>query len=121
MSKPKKKRPLMEPFGYISLDSFVIYPEGSDYIYISDEKCLSCKKSDYPRFFIDLEMIQDMKSPAHRGLQVHFALAGRRVHKAKVRKIPTRTRVDIYLQKDHALSLYKLLGNLLKQLGLLSE
>jgi len=118
MKRSKKRKPLMEPFGYISLDSFIIYPQGSDYIYISDDKCLSCKKSDYPRFFIDLEMVQDKKSPAYRNLQVHFALAGRRVHKAKVRKIPTRTRVDIYLSKDQALSLYKLLGNLLKQLGL---
>jgi len=119
MSRRKKCKPLMEPFGYTSLDSFIIYPAGSDYVYISDEKCLSCKKPDYPRFFIDLEMVQDVKSPAHRGLQVHIALAGRRVHKAKVRRIPTRTRVDIYLSKDQALSLYKLLSNLLKQLGLL--
>jgi len=118
MSKPKKKRPLMQPFGYINLDSWIAYNADDNVILISDDRCPSCRKSDHPRLFVDLQMVSDPKSRAYRGLQVHLALSGLNVHKKAAKKLITRSRVDIYIQKDQAHALLTLLGKVCRELGL---
>jgi len=118
MSKSKKKRPLMQPFGYINLDSWIAYNADDNVILISDDKCPSCQKSDHPRLFVDLQMVRDPKSRAYRGLQVHLALSGLKVHKEAAKRPVTRSRVDIYMQKDQAHALWILLGKICRELVL---
>jgi len=113
----KKKLPLFYPFGSIKLDSWIVYDSDSQSVITSDNKCTMCKGNDKPRMFIDLEMIEDVESKAYRGLQVHLALSGLKVHKEKARRKLKRTRVDVYLQKNQALELYKILRQMLRELG----
>jgi len=86
---------------------------------MADDNCLLCNRSDNPRLFLDLELVEDIDSPAYRGLQVHLALIAHTIHHQKARKHIGKTRVDIYLSKDQARQLYTRLSNLLSQLGLL--
>jgi len=107
----------MYPFGSVKLDSWIVYDSDSKSVLMSDDKCTICNRSDRPKMFIDLEMVEDVESKAYRGLQVHLALSGLKVHKEKARRRLKRTRVDVYLQKDQALELYKVLRQMLKELG----
>jgi len=108
----------MQPFGYVNLDSWTCYNANDNVILISDDKCTSCQKSDHPRMFVDLQMVRDPKSRAYRGLQVHLALSGLNVHSKKAKRPVTRSRVDIYMQKDQAHALLTLLGKVCRELGL---
>jgi len=118
MTKPKKKRPLMQPFGYINLDSWTCYNAEDNIVLISEDKCTSCKQSDHPRLFVDLEMVRDPKSKAFKRLQIHLALSGIRVHKKMAKKLITRSRVDIYMEKEQVQALWILLGRICRELGL---
>jgi len=108
----------MEPFGYVNLDNWTCYNADDNVILISDDKCPSCRKSDHPRLFVDLQMVRDPKSRAYRGLQIHLALSGLNVHKKAAKRPITRSRVDIYMEKEEALSLWTLLGKVCRELGL---
>jgi len=115
----KKRKPLLEPFGSIKLDSFIIYDSKSQSVVMADDKCLLCNRSDNPLLFLDLELVEDIDSPAYRGLQIHLALVARNIHHTPARKSIPSTRVDIYLSKDQAKELLSHLSRLLSQLGML--
>jgi len=109
----------MHEFGYINLDSWIAYNAEDQSVLISENKCTRCKQSDHPRLFVDLEMVRDPKSPAYKGLQVHLALSGVRVHREASKRKLYKSRVDVYLSKDSAKALYGLLQIVLKELGLI--
>jgi len=119
MSRHKKRKPLMHEFGYINLDSWIAYNAEDQTVLISDNKCTLCNQSDHPHLFVDLEMVRDPKTKAYRGLQIHLALSGVRVHKQESKRKLYKSRVDAYLSKDSAKALYGSLQIVLKELGLL--
>jgi len=114
----KKKLPLSQLFGYVDLDNWTVYDSIGQIVIMSDNRCVSCKKSDRPRMFLDLVMIEDLKSPAYKGLQLHLGLTGVTIHRESSRKKLTKTRVNIYLSKDQAKSLYDILLKFVIEMGL---
>jgi len=114
----KKKLPLTQHLGRINLDSWTVYDSVGQIVIISDNKCIECKSSDRPIAFIDLQMIQDPKSPAYKGLQLHLGLSGKRIHRSSSKKRLKRTRVDIYLSKEQVKDLHRILSEFIEKLGL---
>jgi len=119
MEENKKPKPLMEPFGSVKLDSFIVYDDHKQSITTADDRCLFCKGSDDPRMFVDLELVDDHSSPAYRGFQLHLGFMARRVHRPPARRPIPRARVDVYLSLKEARVLHARLGQLLSRFRVL--